>query len=140
MPNAPLNSPPKAGRLTSLLTQSPFLRFLIVGVINTVFGYSVFALLVLAGLHYALAVGIATIAGVFFNFKTIGALVFRNQNNRRIFRFIGVYLVVYGINVLVIRFATAMGIEVLIAGAVAIFPVALLSYTMNRIFVFGVTG
>lgn len=122
----------------ALLRENQFIRFVLVGGLNTIFGYSIFALLVLTGLHYTLAVGVATVAGVLFNFKTTGMLVFRSADNRRIVRFVGVYLVVYALNIAVIRVATLFDIEVLLAGALAIVPVALLSYTMNRVFVFGV--
>ena len=56
-----------------------FARFLIVGTINTLFGYGVFAALITAGLESALALALATIAGVIFNYFTTGKLVFANS-------------------------------------------------------------
>ncbi|MFM6404510.1 MAG: GtrA family protein, partial [Microcystis sp.] len=72
-----------------LFQKSKFVRFLLVGVINTLFGYSVFALMICLGLDYRYSLLIATICGVLFNFKTIGGIVFKDQNNRLLARFIG---------------------------------------------------
>ena len=65
-----------------------FVKFVLVGILNTAFGYLVFALLLFLGLHYTLAVILSTIAGVLFNFKTTGTLVFKNHNNKLIFKFV----------------------------------------------------
>ena len=110
--------------------------------LNTVFGYSVFAALILVGLHYKYAVLIGTICGVLFNFKTIGLLVFKNNNNMLIFRFVCVYIVTYFLTVGALRFVDAINIgidhktKILIAGAVLILPMAAVSYSLNKLFVF----
>ena len=75
----------------SLKVDILFIKFLAVGVLNTLFGYGIFALLLFIGLHYAVASILATICGVLFNFKTTGTLVFNNNDNRLIFKFISVY-------------------------------------------------
>ena len=77
------------------IKKSRFIKFLFVGIINTIFGYSVFAMLIILRLDYRYALLMATIFGVMFNFKTIGILVFKTKNNELIFRFIGVYCVIY---------------------------------------------
>ncbi|MHC5824813.1 MAG: GtrA family protein, partial [Nostoc sp.] len=41
-----------------------FIRFLIVGGINTLFGYSLFALLILLNFHYEIAALISTACGI----------------------------------------------------------------------------
>lgn len=53
--------------------------FLLVGVMNAAFGYGCFAAFLYLGLHYSLALLLATILGVLFNFKSIGALVFGSK-------------------------------------------------------------
>lgn len=115
-----------------------FLKFLVVGGINTIFGYSVFALLIYVGLHYALASLLSTVLGVLFNFKTTGTLVFRNKDNSLIFRFFGVYGVVYVCNVLLLKFLGGSGLNMYWAGALVIAPLALLSFVLNKLFVFEV--
>lgn len=113
-----------------------FIRFLIVGVINTLFGYSLFALLILLNLRYEIAALISTICGVLFNFKTIGVLVFKNKKNTLIFKFIGVYVIIYLMQVFLIKQLLAYKINILVAGALILLPLVLVSYTLNKIFVF----
>ena len=52
-------------------------RFLATGLLNTAFGYGVYAALVLAGMPYIPALVLATVAGVVFNFFSFGRLAFR---------------------------------------------------------------
>ena len=115
-----------------------FLKFLVVGGLNTLFGYSVFALFIYLGLHYALASLLSTVLGVLFNFKTTGTLVFKNRDNSLIFRFFGVYGVVYACNVLLLKLLGGSGFNMYWAGALAIAPLALLSFVLNKLFVFEV--
>ena len=63
-------------------TAHKFIKFLFVGGVNTVFGYSIFALFLFLGMHYAVATLFATILGILFNFKTTGVIVFNNKDNR----------------------------------------------------------
>lgn len=111
-------------------------RFLAVGLLNTVFGYSCFAIFLFAGIHYALALLLATFFGVLFNFKSIGFLVFKSHNNRLIFRFVAVYVFVYGVNVAFLKLLYMQGVGPYYGGAVLVIPMALLSFFLNRKFVF----
>lgn len=118
------------------LRDKRFLRFLVVGGANTAFGYGVFALLILIGTHYAFAALISTICGVLFNFQTIGRFVFENHDSALLLRFVGVYAIGYVIGVLLLRLSKALGVDVLLAAALLAFPMALLSYSLNRLLVF----
>ncbi len=114
-----------------------FFRFLIIGVINTVFGYGVFAFLIYIGLHYTLAVLLGTIMGILFNFKTLGKFVFRNCKNRLIFRFVTVYFVTYWLNVFLISvFKDIVEGNMYFAGFLATIPVSVLAFLLNKYFVF----
>lgn len=125
------------------IKDNKFVRFLLVGVINTLFGYSCFALLILLGLDYRYAVLLSTILGVLFNFKTIGRLVFGSKSNKLIFRFVLVYVVNFLLNVEALRMISAINIfdleqktKMLIGGAVLILPMAILSFVLMKLFVF----
>lgn len=118
------------------LWANQFLRFLMVGGINAIFGYSVFAGLILLHLHYVLAALIGQICGILFNFKTTGTLVFKNKNNGLIFRFFGVYLFTYLLNIGLLKVFSLWGIGSLIAGAIIILPVACVSFLLSRTLVF----
>ena len=113
-----------------------FLRFLIVGGINTVFGYSVFAVFILLKLPYPLAAFLGQTCGVLFNFKTYGILVFKNKDNRLIFKFVGVYIFTYCLTIGLLWVFNFYGVHNLIAGAIIILPVALVGFILNRRFVF----
>jgi putative flippase GtrA len=113
-----------------------FLRFLLVGGLNTAFGYGVFALLISAGLTYPVAAFVSTAAGILFNFKSYGTLVFRSHDNRKLLRFVGVYAICYGINLLPLAWAKRQGVSLLVVGAVVAVPMALLGFTLNRRYVF----
>jgi putative flippase GtrA len=118
------------------ILENRFVRFLFVGVLNTVFGYSVFAGLVLIGVHYAIAALVSTVLGVLFNFKTMGRFVFSSRDNKMLIRFIGVYAISYVVGVLLLRASVSLSINVLLASAVLLLPMAIFSYTLNRLLVF----
>jgi putative flippase GtrA len=113
-----------------------FLSFLMVGALNTAFGYSCFSLLVFTGIHRSLALFLTTVLGIMFNFKTTGRLVFRSDDNSRIIRFIAVYGVVYLINLAVLEVLVRIGISVYLAGALLLLPSAAITFLLQRSFVF----
>ncbi|WP_199288934.1 GtrA family protein [Pseudanabaena sp. FACHB-1998] len=118
------------------MQKSRFINFMLVGLINTLFGYGMFALLLHLGLYYRYSLLIATICGILFNFKTIGILVFKSRNNRLIVRFVAVYLVIYLLNVESLRIIYMMGISILLGQAILVIPLAIVSYFLNKIIVF----
>ena len=114
-----------------------FVLFLVMGGVNTLFYYSLYSLLIYAGVFYAAAVVIATVFGVLFNFQTFGRVVFKNFQRRLLGRFIGVYVVVCTTNIAGLRLLELVGLSnKYIAGAVLVLPVALLGYVLNKTFVF----
>ena len=106
------------------------------GGVNTAFGFAAFAVFILLGLPKELAALLGTICGVLFNFKTTGTIVFKNKDNRLIFRFFGVYLVAYLLNIGLLDIFEIYSVGPLVAGAIIILPVSLLSFFLNRRFVF----
>lgn len=113
-----------------------FLRYLIVGGINTLFGYGAFAGLLYLGLHYALASFIATCAGILFNFNTTGRLVFKNKNSKLLLKFLLVYALLYLINVSLLKLMVLFSINLYLGSAVTLLPMALLAYLLNKKLVF----
>ena len=110
-----------------------FVRFILVGILNTMVGYGLFALFIFIGLHYSLAVLFSTILGVLFNFKSIGRLVFNTDTNERIYHFIGVYTFLYLLIVSGLWGLSSFGIEnMYVAGAILLAPLAILSFFQNR--------
>ncbi len=113
-----------------------FILFLIVGVINTCFGYGLFALLIYLKLHYSLASLISTFMGILFNFKTTGVIVFKNNNNLLIFRYFLAYGITYLIGLLFLFVTNHFKISNYIAGAAWLLPGAIISYFLMKSFVF----
>lgn len=113
-----------------------FARFLVVGLANTLFGYSVFYLLLRPGLAPTVALALATIVGALFNFLTTGRVVFENSDASRLWRFVGVYGVVYVFNATLLEGFIRLGLGAALAQALLLAPCVALSYLLNRAFVF----
>ena len=114
-----------------------FGRYIAVGVLNTAFGYGIYAALIFIGFHYALASLIATVLGILFNFFTTGRIVFRNADNSRFLKFFIVYVVVYVFNLAGLAFMNSLHVDLYLAGLLMVPPAAMLSYILNHRFVFG---
>lgn len=117
-----------------------FARYMIVGLLNTAVGYSLYALFIFFGIHYSLAVLYSTILGVLFNFRTIGTIVFKNDNKKLIFRFVAVYVLTYFLNIIGLRFLKYIRFDMYIAGALLLVPMAVISYVLHKTFVFQTKG
>jgi putative flippase GtrA len=118
------------------LLRSRFVRFLLVGGLNTVFGYTVFAISILIGIPYPLAALVSTVLGVLFNFKSYGTLVFGSHDNRLILRFFAVYGICYFVGLLPLAWAKAQGVPILLVAAICALPMAALAFTLQRALVF----
>ncbi len=112
-----------------------FIIFLIVGGINTLFGYGIFCLFIFIGINYAVAALLATVCGVLFNFKTYGKIVFRSNDNKLIFRFFIVYGILYLFGVTILTILKPY-YSIYLIQAVFLIPMALLSFLMNKNMVF----
>ncbi len=119
------------------IKNNKFIKFLLVGVLNTIFGYGLFAFFIFLDIDYPIAVLLSTILGVMFNFKTIGKLVFDSHDNSLIFRFVLVYVVIYILNVSGLWALKNMSYEnMYINGFVLLAPLAIISFVLNKKFVF----
>ncbi len=112
------------------------LRFLATGLLNTLVGYGLYAVFLFFGLNYTLSLTLATILGVLFNFKTIGKLVFGSNDNKLIFKFILVYVITFIANLLLIKTLVKLDLSAYVAGIIVIIPLAAVSFTLNKYFVF----
>jgi putative flippase GtrA len=107
--------------------------FLLVGFINTLFGYTIYVLLVINNFDYKAAITISTIIGVIFNYISTGRFVFKYNRFNRIIPFISVYTLIYLVNLLLITFFLNIGFNELLSGAFALMPVVTLTfYLLNK--------
>ena len=118
------------------MLKKQIINFIMVGVLNTIVGYALYAMFISLGFNYILAVVFATILGVLFNFKTIGKYVFGSHDNSLIVKFFAVYLVVFIVNVSIIKFFKLYEYNDYIAGLFAVIPSAVVSFILNKYLVF----
>jgi len=110
--------------------------FILVGILNTIVGYVLYALFIYLGLEYILSVLFATILGVMFNYKTIGKFVFNSKNKYSAIKFILVYVIVFIVNISVIKIFKIYGFNDYLAGFFAIIPASIVSFVLNKFYVF----
>ena len=112
-----------------------FYKYLLIGGVNTVFGYCVFAFLLFFGIHYSLAVLVATILGVLFNFQTYGRFVFKNHSWSLLGRFVFVYTTIYLVNITLLLVFDLFVSNLYISGAMTTPVIAYLGYILNKRYV-----
>ena len=112
------------------------LRFLLVGGLNTLFGYAVFSLFLYLHFHYSAASFLAIVLGILFNFKTYGRLVFNRRDNALIYRFVLFYAVIYLVSTGGLWAFNRMGVNLYYANAMMLVPISGLAFYLNRRFVF----
>ncbi len=111
-------------------TQWTFLKFLVVGVVNTGFGYLLFALLLTAGLSPGPALALSYVGGVIWNYMTHARLVFGSRGLRRLPAYVLAYLVLYGINALGLQALLSTGLSPFVAQGILVLPAAMLAYVL----------
>jgi len=113
-----------------------FLRFLIAGSFNTLFGLAAYSLLILAQAPPWLALLLGLIAAVLFNFFTISAYAFRDLALKRLPRFILAYAIIYLTNLCCLQGLRTWIAHPILAQLVLTPPMSLLSYALMKGLVF----
>jgi putative flippase GtrA len=121
--------------ITPALVQ--FSRYIVVGAVNTLVGYILFALGIVAGVPSLLALLLATIGAMLFSFLSMRRFVFASVEGRRLPRFIVAYAVIYTVNSASLFGIESAGLGPLAAQALLVPPIVTLSFLLNRRFVFG---
>lgn len=112
------------------------LKFILVGGMNTAFGYGVFALFIALGVNATLSLLLATCCGILFNFKSIGSLVFDNGKNTLFLKFIVLYLAMYVVNVISIHIIDYFIHNWYLSGIITVAATAGLNFIGNKKYVF----
>jgi putative flippase GtrA len=96
-----------------------------------------YSLFIFFNCHYTLAPLFATCLGIFFNFQTIGNLVFKNKNKKLFFKFLCVYAAIYILNVLIIKLSRYIfNLNLYGIGLLSYVVLAPLSFLMQKYLVF----
>ena len=117
-------------------TLSQFLRFVAVGLVNTAFGYGVFAAMVIAGTPPMPALVAAYVAGILFNFVTTRKFVFGRSESSSFLRFVAAYGVIYIFNAVLYEVFAATGAPPLVSQAICLPIVAVFSFILFKLHVF----
>ena len=125
------------GEALTLQAQTRPLRFVIAGLVNSVFGFLVYSLTIqlFAQVWLGLVAGIC--AGITFNFFTTGGYVFRDKSRQRIPRFVASYTLIFTLNYALLSLLMPMLSGPIVAQAVLTPFIALFSYFLLARFVFG---
>ena len=130
---------PPLQRFRSLLSRildDRFVRFLLIGMLNTCVGYAMYAALVLLGLDPVIALSISFCFGVGFNFLSTGRVVFSSTDVWRFPRFVAAYSLVYVANLLLLKMLLSLGLHALAAQALLLPVIAVGTFVILKLFVF----
>ena len=124
-------------KLLNLFNQNKkFILFLFVGLLNTLFGYSIFAFFLWIGVHFTLSALISTIAGILFNFTTFGRIVFKNNSYSNLPKFVFIYALNYFLGVSVLYYCDQLDYNLYFVQAMLLMPTAVLRYLLMKYFVY----
>lgn len=126
----------RKSQIMSNLLNIPFARYVLVGVINTAFSYLIYAGLLFVGFHYAFANFLALVLGIIFSFRMQGRFVFGNTDISLAGRFLLGWGLIYIVSVLLIGSMIRLGLDGYSAGALALPFTTVLSYFVQKNFVF----
>ena len=141
--------------------ENRFIRFLFVGVINTLVGYTLFILCRWVRMERAVAVLVSTVLAVTFNYHSTGKLVFENKGYSVILQFFVVYGIMYAVNLAELHFLAESGLYEWLIGIdggclniverfslahdkvgdaigqlIVVLPNAIMTFLLNKTFVF----
>jgi len=105
-----------------------FVRFLLVGLVNTGVGYGLFVGFVLVGLGSQPALASAFFIGILWNFVTHARFVFGQSGLHKLPSYILVYMAIWAANALALSMALRGGLSPLLAQAILAPFAAVLSF------------
>ena len=108
-----------------------FVKFLIVGLLNTAVGWVIYAVLLrLLGLPWQIALGLAYVLGVIWNFFTHARWVFETRGFSRLPAYILAYVAVFLTNKWTLAQMIGLGFSALWAQAILLLPMAMLTFVL----------
>ena len=116
-----------------------FIKFIFVGVLNTIVGYGTYALFLWLGVHYLVASTLSTIIGVMFSYLLNKKITFNDikTSNATPFKFASVYLVSYLVGLLnLFILVKKCNINSYVAGFMNLFVTTSISWFGHRYFSF----
>lgn len=127
-------------RVQAVFHRSLSLRFLVIGVANTFFSTALFMVLLRLGFGVVVGSALALAIGVLFSYQTQGGIVFGRKSKSAFLRFIIAWAIIYFVNLGGIRLFQYGGLNTYWAGICATIPTTVLSYFVQKMLVFRVSG
>jgi len=119
------------------IVSSEFIRFLCIGVLNTAVGYLIFSIFYFFTQDKVLALLIAYLFGILFNYKTYGKYVFIASNKKIFINFLFIYLSIFIFNILILElFINELMINTYAAQFIAICVITPILFFLNKKHVF----
>lgn len=112
------------------------IKFAFTGLLNAGFGFCIYTLTYLMSNNTFIALLVANILGILFNFFTTGRIVFNNSDPARLTSFTAIYLVVFVVNYGLLQGLLMLNFNPISSQAILIVPIAGLTYVLQRLFVF----
>jgi putative flippase GtrA len=117
-------------------TRQQIIKFIGVGGINTLFGYTLYAFFLFIGVRYFLAVLFSTCLGVIFNFFTTRNIVFKKSDKKTFLKFVLIYLILCLLSIGFIKLLRLFQLDFYLSGMIAMASLSLLAFILNKYFVF----
>jgi putative flippase GtrA len=124
-----------ARRIAPLL-RPQFMRYLAVGAANTGFNILVYWAMLWAGLAVPLASLASVVVGILISFTTQSRFVFDNRDPRKLLPYFIVWSILYAFNLGLIWLLMGCGLDAYAAGFLSTPATVLLSYFLQKAFVF----
>jgi len=122
-------------RSLTLELRSRGLRFVLVGLLNSAFGYACYAACTYLGFGYFWSGAASMICGTLFNYVTSRRLVFKGWDGSFV-AFAMSYSVALAVSVVCLEAFGRLGISPYVGGILVAVPAAIVSYVLQRFFVF----
>ncbi len=108
-----------------------FVKFLLVGVLNTAFGFTAYAVfLKLIGLPWQFALAVSYVLGVLWNFFSHGRIVFGTHGFGRLPAYVLAYVSIFLLNKWVLHILIGTGVSELWAQGLLVFPMAMVAFVL----------
>jgi putative flippase GtrA len=119
-----------------LLNNNLLARFIIAGIVNTLFGWTIFSILILLDIAIPISLFFGMSLGILFNYITIGGYAFKKFSKKIFFKFILSNLFIYLLNLLLLSLIDRIIINVIFAQLFLAPFLALLSFIIMKKIVF----
>ena len=114
-----------------------FIKYILTGILNTFFGFSIYALFISLNFNVEYSLFFATIVGVIFNYFSNSKLVFDKSLSLKIFmKFISFYSIVYFCNIFTVKILNKIISDLYLSGLISICIFAVISFFVFNLLIF----